>query len=182
MEEEEERRARVRVEEVSHFKSICRAVGERLWEERRGERVAVYRRALQDVKRLLEGGGQSPILPRVKMIVDLALMEEGEERGEEMDTIRKGEIVRVIARDLGLTQRDVRRVIDRLLLTVANHVAGGGKVVLTGFGSWSPRWIRPSSRRTPTHDHDGKTEGRYTVGWRPSRSWVEMMDKLGGDL
>ena len=173
---------RVREEEVSHLKSICRAVGERLWEERRGERVAVYRRALQDVKRLLEGGGQSPILPRIRMIVDLALLEKGEVGEEEMDTIRKGEIVRVIAQDLGLTQKDVRRVIDRLLLLVADQVAGGGKVVLTGFGSWSPRWIRPSSRRTPTHDQDGKTEGRYTVGWRPSRSWVEMMDKLTGDL
>ena len=65
------------------------------------------------------------------------------------------ELVATVAGAEGLDEHDVRRVLDRAFATIVDEVAGGGKVVVGGFGTFKEGLKRRAARadRTAPRKH-----------------------------
>ena len=62
-----------------------------------------------------------------------------------MANISKTDLVKELAEQTGMDQKDVKTVVDAMLERVAGHLKGGDKVQLTGFGTFE---VRERSART----------------------------------
>lgn len=51
----------------------------------------------------------------------------------------KGELIDIVAKDTGVSEENVRAVIESTLANIKNTVASGGSVFMRGFGSFNPK-------------------------------------------
>lgn len=56
--------------------------------------------------------------------------------------MHKNELIRRVAEESGVSRQVVAEIINRALDTIADEVARGNKVVLTGFGTFEQRYRR----------------------------------------
>lgn len=62
-----------------------------------------------------------------------------------MANVSKADLVKELAENTGMNQKDVKTLVEGMLSSVAGHLKGGDKVQLTGFGTFE---VRERSART----------------------------------
>ncbi len=62
-----------------------------------------------------------------------------------MANISKADLVRELAEQTNMGQKDVKTLVDGLLSSISSHLKSGDKVQLTGFGTFE---VRERSART----------------------------------
>src|SRR5688572_18598564 len=65
------------------------------------------------------------------------------------ESVNKSELVDQVADKAGLTKADAERAVNALIDSVQRAVAGGDKVTLPGFGSWSATQRAARTGRNP---------------------------------
>lgn len=63
--------------------------------------------------------------------------------------MNKGELIGAIAEKTEMTQKQVDTVVNKLIDTVKEAVAGGEKITLTGFGTFEKRDRKARTGRNP---------------------------------
>jgi DNA-binding protein HU-beta len=64
-------------------------------------------------------------------------------------TVNKSELVESVAEQAGLSKADAERAVNAFIDSVQNSVAGGDKVTVPGFGSWSASRRAARTGRNP---------------------------------
>ncbi len=69
----------------------------------------------------------------------------------------------------GLAFADARKIVDLVLNTIKNRLAGGERVVLSGFGSFTVQRRKDKKGVNPQTGESIIIEGRNTVKFKPSK-------------
>ena len=66
----------------------------------------------------------------------------------------KQELAQKVAGDTGLSQNQAKDIVDTVFKTIADELAGGGEVAVSGFGKFS---VSERDARQGTHPRTGET-------------------------
>lgn len=69
----------------------------------------------------------------------------------------------------GLAYADARKIVDLILNTIKRRLAGGEKVLLSGFGSFAVRRRKDKKGVNPQTGQSITIPGRKTVKFKPSK-------------
>lgn len=81
--------------------------------------------------------------------------------------MRKEDIVVVVSRATGISQRNAKNVIDEFLKTITKALSSGEKVTLAGFGVFEGKKYAPRTGRNPHTDEEVPIPERYVPSFRP---------------
>lgn len=84
--------------------------------------------------------------------------------------MHKNDLIRLVAGQTGLTNETVARVLNQTLDAIAAELAGGRRVVLTGFGTFELRERRRRRGVDPQTGADIVVEATRTPGFTASAS------------
>ena len=83
--------------------------------------------------------------------------------------MNKTGLARNLARRFGFTQREALIIVDKLLTTIAEELAAGGRVELRGLGTFGTRQRRPSLGRVVKTGQPVPIPALRRVYFRPGR-------------
>ena len=102
------------------------------------------------------------------MINDQEVLEkEVESEDSTASRVKTAQLVREVADDVGMYQKDVKEVVEALLARLERHVAAGEQVVLYGFGSFSRSRRKARTYQVPGSKRTVYREGNWTVRFTP---------------
>lgn len=81
------------------------------------------------------------------------------------ETIRKDDIIRIIAKDTGLEIKTCKNVIDLFLQTISDQLVAGNKIALHNFGSFNP------TLRSARKGHDPRTQKEIKIPAKKSANF-----------
>lgn len=87
-----------------------------------------------------------------------------------MADIRKGDIAMQVANKLGGSKGEGDRALNAVLDAIRNSLAGGNKVILTGFGSFDVREVKERKVRAIRGKNQGEmisVPAHKRVGFKP---------------
>ncbi len=90
--------------------------------------------------------------------------------------LTRSDLERAVRRALGLRAREARPVVDGVLDAVVEAVARGDRVELRGIGTFRRRSSPPRVARDFRSGRAIRARGRYSVGFRMSRSLRAALD------
>lgn len=79
----------------------------------------------------------------------------------------RNDLVRAVSR-LGLTETRAQQAVDHFFETIRQALVEGGKVTLTGFGTWEWRERPPRDARNPKTGEKIRIPARRVLFFRPS--------------
>lgn len=91
--------------------------------------------------------------------------------------MNKNDIVKVVAENTGLTQKEVGAVIDEMLETIIKQLAKGKEVNLAGFGKFVSKTRAARESINPRTKEVVKVPSCRAVAYRPSKSIKEAINK-----
>lgn len=94
-----------------------------------------------------------------------------------MKTWTKRDVVMTIAEKTGLTQKDVKKVIEAFISMIVTLFRQGNRLEIRNFGVFYPFYIKPRQYRIPRTGEDEAIEGRKTLRFRTSRKLFIRKDK-----
>lgn len=80
----------------------------------------------------------------------------------------KKDLIDVVANKTGYTKKDITPVIDTMLDTIANFVAGGDELKLSGFGTFVPVEKDARVARNPKTGEIVNTPAKRSIKFKPS--------------
>lgn len=86
-----------------------------------------------------------------------------------MKTWTKRDVVMAIAEKTGLTQRDVKKVIEAFLSMIVSLFLQDKRLEIRNFGVFYPFYIKPRQYKIPRTGEDEAIEGRKTLRFKTSR-------------
>ena len=89
-----------------------------------------------------------------------------------MTTLNKTQLVKQLAAQLGMTQRDVAAVVDALIDTVVDAVKSGKVVSLHGLGRFYRHTLKERQVRVPGTDRVVKVGGNVPR-FKPAKAFKE---------
>ena len=81
----------------------------------------------------------------------------------------KAEIVNNIYEILGLTKKDIGKVVDEVFVSIKNNLLKKEKVKISGFGNFEVKLRGRRIGRNPKTGEEKVIEPRHVVGFVPSR-------------
>lgn len=94
--------------------------------------------------------------------------------------MHKNELIRRIAEESGVPRQLAGDIINRALDTIADEVAQGNKVVLTGFGTFEQRYRRARRGVDPRTAADIIVPESWTPGFTASTSFKRRIQPTAG--
>lgn len=91
--------------------------------------------------------------------------------------MNKTELIVVTAKEIGMTQQDVFRVLGGILKTIEKTVAAGEKVQLIGFGTFEPRFRAGRSVRNPQTGETTFVSDKITPAFKAGKAFKDMLNK-----
>ncbi len=89
----------------------------------------------------------------------------------------KSELITNIAnRQTHMTDKDVELSVNRLLEYMSNELAGGGRIEIRGFGSFSLHYRPPRNAHNPKTGKKLVTEAKYTPHFKPGKELRERIN------
>lgn len=79
----------------------------------------------------------------------------------------KNELIKIIAADAGITQASARKALESFLENVSGTLKNGGRVTLTGFGSWSVTERSAREGRNPQTGKRINIQAKNVVKFKP---------------
>ena len=87
-----------------------------------------------------------------------------------------GEDERAAARHFGISRGDIEAAVKTMLEHMAGHLAGGGRIEIRDFGSFSVRYCRARLGRNPRTGAPVARSAGYAVHFRPGKALREGVD------
>ena len=79
--------------------------------------------------------------------------------------MHKSDLIKSVAESTGVSHKDAEAVINAALDAIADGVAGGEKVVLTGFGTFERKQRAARTGRHPSTGKKIKIPAKFAVGF-----------------
>lgn len=92
-------------------------------------------------------------------------------------TVSKADLVDEVAADTGMKKKDVKEVVDNMLDKVSQHLDGGTKVQLTGFGTFEVRRRKARTGVKPGTTEKIKIPASKYPAFKPGKSLKEQVKK-----
>ena len=94
-------------------------------------------------------------------------------------SITKSELIeRVIDKQRDLLARDVDLAIKAILDALSDALAGGGRIEIRGFGSFSLHYRAPRVGRNPKTGNSVKLQGKYVPHFKPGKELRERVNAV----
>ena len=101
------------------------------------------------------------------------------DRARKMDTITKRDLIVQISNETGMTQREVKSVVQTFIDAASGHLASGDEVVLRNFGTFQVSATKPKIGRNPRDPGiDLPIPARAVVRFRPGKELKEKVARL----
>ena len=95
------------------------------------------------------------------------------------DCVTKRDIVVKITKETGLTQYEVREVVQRVLDSISDALSDGKKVELRNFGVFAPVLRRPRIGRNPNRPGiEIKIPRKWAADFKPGKTLKARISKL----
>lgn len=91
--------------------------------------------------------------------------------------MNKNELVKVVAENTSLTQKDVAYVVDEFFAALNETLVGGEEVALAGFGKFVVKQRAARESINPRTKEVVKVAASKTVAFRPSKTLKEAVNK-----
>ena len=91
----------------------------------------------------------------------------------------KKEIVRSISEDLGLTQLETRKIVQRVFDTVLRILAEEGRVELRDFGVFEVKRRKPRKARNPKTGEEVLVPEKSVVRFKPGQIMQQRVEAVG---
>ena len=92
--------------------------------------------------------------------------------------MNKTELIQAAAKECGMTQQDVWRVLNNGIIPVIEKaVAAGDKVQLVGFGTFEQRFRAGRSVRNPQTGETVFVPDKTTPAFKPGKEFKELLNK-----
>ncbi len=91
--------------------------------------------------------------------------------------MNKTELIQAAAKECGMTQQDVWRVLNGLIVVTEKAVATGEKVQLTGFGTFEMRFRAGRSVRNPQTGKSMFISDKKLPAFRPGKEFKGLVEK-----
>jgi integration host factor subunit beta len=97
-------------------------------------------------------------------------------------TMTKSELIEALARSQGhLAYKDVELAVKGLLESMSQALAGGERIEVRGFGSFSLHFRPPRTGRNPKSGHAVSLRGKYVPHFKPGKQLRERVNSLPVD-
>ena len=90
--------------------------------------------------------------------------------------MNKQELVRKIADDTNMTQKDAAAILEAALLRIEETVAAGGKVQLVGFGTFERKQRKARTASNPRTGEPGEISAGFVPAFRAGKAFREAVD------
>lgn len=91
----------------------------------------------------------------------------------------RSELIERMSRHLdGLSPRDIEMAVKMVQEHLIDSLAGGDRVEVRGFGSFSLHYRRPKMARNPKTGEPVPLAGRYVVHFKPGKELRERVDEI----
>ncbi|KFZ31951.1 integration host factor subunit beta [Pseudidiomarina salinarum] len=77
-----------------------------------------------------------------------------------------------------LSPRQVEDAVKEIIEQMAQQLAGGGRIEVRGFGSFSLHYRAPRIGRNPKTGEQVELEGKYVPHFKPGKELRERVDKI----
>ena len=91
--------------------------------------------------------------------------------------MNKTELIAAAAKECGMTQQDVWRALNGLIVATEKAVATGEKVQLTGFGTFEMRFRAGRSVRNPQTGETVFVPDKTTPAFKPGKEFKDLLNK-----
>ena len=89
---------------------------------------------------------------------------------QEHRLVTKRNIAKAIAEEVGLTQAQASRIIQKTFDAIVNILVAEGRVELRNFGVFEVRWRKPRNARNPRTGEKVSVPERCTVTFKPGQA------------
>ena len=89
------------------------------------------------------------------------------------------EIVRTIAEEIGLPQRQTKEIIEKTLDSVVNLLVADGRVEIRNFGVFEVRWRKARKARNPRTGEEVHVPRRCAVAFKPGLVLEQRVEEEG---
>jgi DNA-binding protein HU-beta len=97
--------------------------------------------------------------------------------GNKVETLKKGDLVKVVASRTGLTQKVSEDVLSAVLSGIQEAVKDGKKVSLPSFGVFSARARSARKGRNPQTGEEIQIPASISPGFSPSKTWKDFLNE-----
>ena len=94
------------------------------------------------------------------------------EKMEGSDSVRKADVVRMVAKQTGIRREDVQLVVDALMSTVQHELLSGRRICLRGFGVFDNRTRAKRVARNLKRNTSMVLPERRVPTFKPSKEWL----------
>ena len=95
--------------------------------------------------------------------------------------MRRSQLIARLAQQCeSLSHGDVEAAVKMMLEHMGGHLAGGGRIEIRGFGSFSVRYRRPRLARNPRTGAAVAVPVQHAVHFKPGKALRERVDDRGG--
>ena len=94
-----------------------------------------------------------------------------------VETLKKGDLVKSIAAQTGLTQKASEEVLAAVINGIQDAVKDGKKVSIPSFGVFSAKVRSARKGRNPQTGEEIQIPESISPGFSPSKSWKELLNK-----
>lgn len=81
----------------------------------------------------------------------------------------KKHIVQAIAEELGLSQDQIKQIVQKTFDSIVNTLVADGRVEIRNFGVFEVRWRKPRKARNPRTGEKVMVPERCTVTFKPGQ-------------
>lgn len=91
--------------------------------------------------------------------------------------MNKNELVKVVAEETGLTQKDVAGVVDAFYAAIREELVKGGEIAIAGFGKFVVKHRAARESINPRTKEVVHVPASKAVAFRPSKTIKEAVNK-----
>ena len=90
----------------------------------------------------------------------------------------KSELINALVQQTHLRHRDVELAVSTILEHMSQTLAGGERIEVRGFGSFSVSWLQPRTGRNPATGQPVEIRSRHAVRFKPGKALRERVNVL----
>jgi DNA-binding protein HU-beta len=94
-----------------------------------------------------------------------------------VETLKKGDLVKIIAAETGLTQKVSEEVLAAVISGIQDAVKNGKKVSIPSFGVFSAKVRSARKGRNPQTGEEIQIPESVSPGFSASKSWKDLLNK-----
>lgn len=91
--------------------------------------------------------------------------------------MHKIDLVKAVAKDAEISQRQANAAVDATMSFIADTLAKGDRVVLTGFGAFEPRHRAARKGRNPQTGKEIEIAASNVPAFKPGKSFKDEVNK-----